>query len=120
MNAQHRRTVLAVGDAPETLAALASALDSAGYRALTADTGAAATLLSAFRFALIVADAGPAFGDGDGAEAHRETLDRLRGLAGDIPLLVVPAHDPVGMGALISTVATAKTEEVGGCNPRRA
>ena len=109
MSAHHRRTVLAVGDTPASLATLATALDGAGYRARTADTGEAATLLRAFRFALIVADAGSAFGVGDGADAHREALDRLRAQAGTIPLLVVPARDPVGLGALIAAVATDAT-----------
>jgi CheY-like chemotaxis protein len=110
MNKHHRRTVLAVGDTPESLAALAVALDGAGYRAMTATTDEAATLLRNFRFALIVADAGSAFSDSDGAAAHREALDCLRSLTGNTPLLVVPARDPARLRALIATVALVTTD----------
>jgi CheY-like chemotaxis protein len=106
MSARHRRTVLAVGNDRESLATLATALHDAGYRAVTAHTGEVAALLRTFRFALIVADAREAFGDGDGAAGHRETLDSLRTLAGDIPFLAIPARDPADLGALIAAVAT--------------
>jgi hypothetical protein len=90
-----------VCDEPASLETLVAALLDAGYRATNSATGDAAVLLGAFRFALVVADAGPTSGDVPGAAERRETVERLRDLVGDTPFLVVPAHDAAIVGPLI-------------------